>query len=239
MHQRNSNDDMYKISSREFIYRMYHERRLLGVWTISYLSSKFSFSHYILYKSIWAPLQLTHQRNLDIFIYKMYIAKFIYHMYAERGVLGVCLKSHFCAIFVHFFHFLAIIFINQYERLYHWCTRLIFLKYILGSSFTLCITREEYWVYEKKSHLCVIFSILHSNSNHCWIKILWLMNQSKFDVWYNKIHIGSIVSLMHDGRWISDVWKICSFICHFLVSPLKFEIIVDFFFYHFITKLLW
>ena len=116
---------------------------------------------------------------------------------------------------MQFFHFFAIIYINWYERLYHWCTNKIlmfaYMQYILGSSFALCITREKYWVYEKNAHLCAIFSILHSNWNHCWLYLLLLMHPKKFDVEYNKKYIGSCASSMYDGTWISDTWKICSF----------------------------
>ena len=125
----------------------------------------FSFSRYNLYKSIWAPLSLMHQQNLDVYINKIDVGECIGSSNHERGILGV-------------------------------------------------------W---KKFHLCVIFSILHSNWNHCWLQILPCLYPKEFDVEYHIKYIGSIVNSMYNGSWISGVWKICSFICHSLHSPLKLK----------------
>ena len=105
IYQRNLDVDMYKSNIGEFINRMYHERNILGVWLNSQSSSIFSFSHYNLYKSIWAPLSLMHHQHLDICSYTIHIGEFVCFMQRERGILGIWFKFYFCPIFCDFFIF--------------------------------------------------------------------------------------------------------------------------------------
>ena len=93
-------------------------------------------------------------------------------------------------------------------------------NYKIKSGEYICSMYHERGILDvwENSHLYPIFSILHSNSNQCGLQIESLMHLKKFDVEYNKIHIGSCASSIYNGRDILDVWKICLFICHFFVS---------------------
>ena len=153
IHQQHLDINNYKINNGKFIYHMYHERGILGVWKnliFVHIEEFFSFPRYNWYKSIWAPLWLMYHQNLNVDIYEMHIGECISFIYQERGILGVWIKSHNLCKFPLFFDFLAIMYINWYERLCHWCTSetliLILIKSILGISFIVCITREKYWV---------------------------------------------------------------------------------------------
>ena len=102
MYQHNLDDDIYKTNIGECINRMYHERGILGAWIISHFSSIFSFSHYNLYKFIWAPLSLMYQQNSDADIYEITSGKFIYSMHHGIGTLGIWKQLRFCAYFSFF-----------------------------------------------------------------------------------------------------------------------------------------
>ena len=67
---------------------MHHERGILGVWLNSQFSSMFAFSHYNLYKFIWAPLSLMPQQNPDICEYKIHIGELVCSMQRESGIFG-------------------------------------------------------------------------------------------------------------------------------------------------------
>ena len=101
MHQHNLDDGLYKINSGKFIYHMYHGRWRLYVCIVVQFEWNFSFSHYILYNSIWAPLSLMHQQNFDVENYKIFIGECIYSMYCGREILSVW------KIFAFMFNFLV------------------------------------------------------------------------------------------------------------------------------------
>ena len=101
--------------------------------------------------------------------------------------------------------------IKWYERLWHLCTskksKLNIIKIISISPYALCLLLDEYWVYEKSSHLCTMFWSLHSKWNHCWwaivsfyhLQILTTQNESSY-----QFHC---IFMLFDVRWIW-LWKI-------------------------------
>ena len=88
-------------------------------------------------------------------------------------------------IYSSFFEFSSQNFIKWYERLYHWYAsnilKLIFIKWILGSSFSLCIMREEYWVYEKYHILMLIYAFFpfsrYNLYNSIWAPLSFMHQQ--------------------------------------------------------------
>ena len=107
---------------------------------------------------------------------------------------------------VPFFHSLAKSFIKWYERLWCLCIsrkiKRMIIKFMIGSLSTICFLLDEYWVYEKYSHLCVIFWFFHSNSNHCCVFLSSFYHQDIFTTQNESSGKWHWIWILFDVRWM-------------------------------------